>query len=447
MNPVRYTVLLGVYAVVLLGLTGAGAHALWQRQHDTVVWIMLACAAVYCAAAWLAWRNEGRIASTARRPAIIVIIVTAAVARALLVGAPPLSTDVYRYVWDGRVQAEGINPYRYRPADPRLAFLRDRAVYPNINRAGTALTIYPPFAQAIFLAATRVANSVTGMKAAMAAFEIATMGTLLALLRGCGLPATRLIFYAWHPLPLFEFAGSGHIDAAAIALMIGACLAAQRRHSLTAGALLGAATLVKFFPAAIAPALYRRWGWRFPAALLGVVAVGYLPYSAVGSQVLGFLPGYVQDEGLADGSGFFLLSLLQAAGPLPPWSATAYLFAACATLSLLALTVVMRRGPSPLATGAALALLAVLTLWLSPHLPWYFTWTLPFLCFGPSWALIYLSAAAPLLYDSVWSPGSLPLNATLYIPCLLIFVLEWWHGSRKPLELPNDGSLGPRGAG
>ena len=63
---------------------------------------------------------------------------------------------MYRYVWDGRVQLAGINPYRYVPAADQLAFLRDAAVYPNINRAEYAHTVYPPVAQAIFaLAAAR----------------------------------------------------------------------------------------------------------------------------------------------------------------------------------------------------------------------------------------------------------------------------------------------------
>ena len=65
--------------------------------------------------------------------------------------APPLlSSDIYRYVWDGRVQRAGINPYRYLPDAPQLAFLRDPAVFPNINRAEYAPTIYPPTAEALF---------------------------------------------------------------------------------------------------------------------------------------------------------------------------------------------------------------------------------------------------------------------------------------------------------
>ena len=65
----------------------------------------------------------------------VIILVCAAGCRLVCLFSPPfLSTDIFRYVWDGRVQAAGINPYRYIPADPHLAFLRDLDIYPHINR-------------------------------------------------------------------------------------------------------------------------------------------------------------------------------------------------------------------------------------------------------------------------------------------------------------------------
>ncbi len=448
MTGTRYLAVLSACAIVLLILTGIGAYALLHWQHDIVVWVMLLAALVYAAAVWLVWRHADGQDAAGQRRALILILATAALARCLLLPTPPLSTDIYRYVWDGRVQAAGINPYRYHPADSHMAFLRDAAVYPRINRAATALTIYPPAAQMIFYGVTRVANSVTGMKAAMVGFEMLSVGALLALLKSRGLAADRILFYAWHPLPLFEFAGSGHIDAAAIGLMLLACWLAERARPFAAGALLGAAALVKFFPAAIAPALYRRWGWRLPVALLLAVIVLYLPYLGVGWQVLGFLPGYVQDEGMANGSGFFLLSALGAALPMPSWGTAVYLGAGGAALAGMAWAVVLRREPARVSPTAALVLLAAFTLVVSPHLAWYFTWIIPFLCFRPSWALIYLSAAAPLLYDIVWSPGTVPLHAALYVPFALILGLEFrLHRRHSPLESSHDGSLKSRHAG
>ena len=64
---------------------------------------------------------------------------------------PLLSSDIYRYIWDGKVQAAGINPYRYFPAHHALAALRDTTIFPHINRADYAVTIYPPVAEFFFL--------------------------------------------------------------------------------------------------------------------------------------------------------------------------------------------------------------------------------------------------------------------------------------------------------
>src|SRR5271154_6597017 len=103
-----------------------------------------------------------------------IVLLVAFAARLIAVIAPPfLSTDVYRYVWDGLVQGAGINPFRYIPADSHLAFLRDANIYPNINRRDYAHTIYPPGSQVIFWAVTRISPTVTAMKLAMVGFEAA----------------------------------------------------------------------------------------------------------------------------------------------------------------------------------------------------------------------------------------------------------------------------------
>src|SRR5580693_2104211 len=108
---------------------------------------------------------------------------------------PLLSSDIYRYVWDGRVQSAGINPYRYLPTDEALAFLRDGTIFPHINRAATAVTIYPPVAQFFFLIVTRLGDSVTVMRLALLGCEAVTVTTIMLLLRRINRPMTRVIAY------------------------------------------------------------------------------------------------------------------------------------------------------------------------------------------------------------------------------------------------------------
>src|SRR5439155_20082138 len=134
----------------------------------------------------------------------------------LLFSPPYLSDDIYRYVWDGRVQAAGINPYRYLPADSALAQLRDDKTYPRINRKDYARTIYPPVAEAIFFLTTRISETVTWMKATMVLFEALAGWALAQLLTSFGLPRQRILLYAWHPLVVWEFVVIGHVVSIAL---------------------------------------------------------------------------------------------------------------------------------------------------------------------------------------------------------------------------------------
>ena len=337
MSSRRYLLLLSGAAATLVLLAAVGAWGLWSGNHPLTVWAMLAASLPFAASCWFSLRWERALDRRTANRALLVILATAGAMRLLFLAPEPLSTDIYRYIWDGRVQAAGINPYRYVPADPALGFLRDEAIYPHINRADFAPTIYPPTAQLLFAAVTRLSQSVAAMKIAMLALEAVAIASIVLLLRHRGLPLTRVLFYAWHPLPVLEFAGSGHVDAAAIAFMLLACLTAQMRRPGLTGLALALATLVKFFPLAIAPALYRRWDWRAPAVGLAVVTLLYALYSSVGLGVLGYLSGYTHEEELATGEGFFLLSALARGAALPARATELYLLAGMAILAGLGL--------------------------------------------------------------------------------------------------------------
>jgi alpha-1,6-mannosyltransferase len=178
--------------------------------------------------------------------ALWVVLGIALAMRAALIPAPfLLSSDIYRYVWDGRVQAAGINPYRYIPVDPALTRLRDTAIYPNINRASYARTIYPPIAQAVFAVVGRISQSVVAMKLAMLAFEVIAVLCMMRLLSLARLPPERVLIYAWNPLVLWSFACDGHVDAIAIGFLGLALLGRARRWDGVAGVLLAGAALVK----------------------------------------------------------------------------------------------------------------------------------------------------------------------------------------------------------
>jgi hypothetical protein len=372
--------------------------------------------------------NQGR--------AVAAILLVALMMRLPLLPSPPNSTDLWRYIWDGRVQAAGINPYLHVPTDAALAHLRDERVFPNINRADYAPTIYPPAAQAVFFLVTRLGESATVMKTAMLAFEALAVWAMLQLLAARGLPSTRILLYAWHPLAAWEFAGSAHVDIVAIAFMLLAFLAADRRSPLLAGAALAAGTFVKYLPVVTGPTIWHRWDWRLPLAFVLTALLLYAPYVGAGAKLLGFLPGYLAEEGLSRGDGFYLWALLASAVPLPPSAVAVYGPFAALVLIALALVLFFRRVHDGADLAAAMILLTTALVLISPHYPWYFAILLPFLCFHPVAALVWLTGASTYLYFTSWPP-TVAEGTVLYGPFVLLLAAEAaWR--RFPMKVMRD---------
>jgi hypothetical protein len=422
--------LLGL-AACLLALSVAGAVWINHFDDQNAGTIALLQVVPYAVAAWLVVRTGVDRTDSGRALATILIVGLAM--RLLLLPGWPVSTDIYRYVWDGRVQGAGINPYLYLPADEMLASLRDGAIYPYINRADYAPTIYPPASQIVFYLITRISDSALAMKLAMLAFEGLAVWAILQLLVARGLPRSRILLYAWHPLPLWEFARSGHVDIVAIAFLLLAFLAIERRSPILAGIALGAGVLVKYFPIVTGPALYKRWDWRFPIAFVATVALLYLPYLGAGSKVLGFLGRYVTEEGIDQGSGIFLWRLLRAIIPLPEQAFFFYFPAAAIIMAALALLIVMRPQRPGADIAGAMLLAVTFTFLFSPHYTWYFAWLVPFLCFYPVIGVVYLTCASNALYFAHWPP-TVSEGLLVYGPCVLLLIAEFAHRRRRKME-------------
>ncbi len=397
MTPARRLSVLGATGAVLVATTWAGPYV-----HLGLGDIAFTGLAV----------GQGLLVLVALRVALgcapgpaLAVIATAAVAMrlVLLPVAPHLSTDAYRYVWDGRVQAAGINPYRHIPSDPALEALRDAAIFPNINRAEYAPTIYPPAAQMLFQAVARISDSLLAMRLAFVLCEVVVVAVLLSLLRRIGKPPVRVLAYAWHPLAVWEIAGSGHLDAAMLAaMMVGLWVALVAGRRLLAAAVLAVAALVKP-PAAIALSVtWHAWDWRAPAVAIAVAVALYLPYLSVGAGVLGFLPGYLGEERIATAEGFWMVSLLKAQFGPQRLATPVYLALALGIVGALAVRVALHpdRAPAAVLTRLGWAIFSFVFL-LSPDYPWYWLMVLPFVAlsgFAPGWAA---TIACFVLYDVI----------------------------------------------
>jgi hypothetical protein len=393
--------------------------------------------ALYALAVLLVLHSPESPARTARRD-LLVILGTAVALRIALVGpAPYLSDDVYRYVWDGKVQAAGINPYRFIPAAPELAALRDGAVFPYINRRTYAPTIYPPGAQiAFFLAYFAGGGTVLGIKLVMVACDLATIGLLALLLRRLNDDPRKVIVYAWHPLVCWEVAQSGHVDALAITLMTGAILAADRSKRALSGALLGLATLVKGYPILLAPAFLRRGGARFVASLAAAFLL-YVPYAGAGARVLGFLPTYVHEEGIDTGDRFVLLRLARLVAPVPTWLYVGLVALVYAGASLRA---VSRPAPDTRSEVRSAATLAAIALALgTPHYAWYGLWLVALVTLAPRRAWLYLASALALLYYApAASKARLLFDVAQFVPLAALLAAEVVGRSRQTAALRGE---------
>lgn len=347
---------------------------------------------------------------------------------ALLPLEPALSDDVYRYLWDGHVQLNGVNPYLHAPDAPELVAHRT-PWHSLINNPGVP-TIYPPVAQFAFLVIGLLGSSVVAAKMVWLAFDLACAWLLIRVARRTGRhPGVVGLLYLWSPLLVVETAWSGHLEPLGLAAMAAVLLASHPGRTSPAdsgawrpagrvGAALAVSALVKFAPLAAGPALLRRHGVRFALAVLAVMVLGYLPYAGAGAGLWTGLTVYAEHWRFNDGL-FVLLDRLFV-GPLAPrWAAAAIV------LGVMGWTVRRRMDAEQALTwvlGTGIA--------LSPTVhPWYVLWMLPLAALRSNWAWLYLSGSVFLAYwgsDTFRSTGVWPepvlVRLLIWMPFFLLLL-------------------------
>lgn len=378
----------------MLGLCalGFGIAPQWPATKAFAL-LHLPLLALYLGAALWVWRHPGRLA-------LPLVVAFALAFRLAAAHEPPsLSSDVYRYAWDGRVQRAGISPYAHAPGDDALAPLRDSDLHPHINRQ-SAHTVYPPGAQVLFLTLPYHLDAVRG---AMIALDTLTILLIAWLLRDLGLDPARVLLYAWAPLPIFEIGNNGHLEAAVLPLLLGAVLLRRRGHLRAVGLALGGAASLKLYPLLLGLALAPPRWLRVMGPAMALLGVLYLAYGwSAGLGVLGFLPHYVgsaEDHNIGLRALFeVLLGLVRVPHPRE----VAFGLCLCAMAAGLG---VVARSRQPLEQKIRdLAGVYLLTLPTALH-PWYALWLLPWLCVAPCASWLWLLSAVPLSYLKYSEPG------------------------------------------
>jgi len=335
-----------------------------------------------------------RLARYAALPhAGLVVFAVAAACRILLVPlAPSLSGDLYRYVWEGRVWLAGGNPYAQAPADPALAVLRDAAIHPFINHPHLS-TIYPPLAEAGFALVAALSPTVLAFKLWVAAHDLALVAVLMRAAAAARGSAAWALVYAWNPLVLVEYSGTGHNDPTAMLGLALALALAERRPTLSALALAWG-SLTKLAPLVALPFLWPRWSAR--ARLVAVLLLGpglawFLLQTRETYSGLVVYWGHWRNNELA----FHLAERLT--GDFGRARALTL-----AVVAAVAVACLWRRLPAARATGRVLGTALV----TSPVVhPWYAGWVLMFQPLAPSAPWLLLACLLPISYGWFATPA------------------------------------------
>ena len=395
------------------------------RQHVTeAIGLLLLAGLFYLVCAFLVMRSE-----SARSPALVI---GAAMVFRLTFWPlyPALSDDVFRYRWEGKLQAAGGNPYEVRPNDAAWNSLRDETFASVPGRDFRA--VYGPVIEEIEWTTYRVVSHFVArpfaqafwFKVPSALFDLGTIGALSLLLKAKGIPPERILIYAWSPLPLIEFWGTGHNDSIAIFFVLLALLIQSRdRQGAVPGAFtaLALATVSKVWPAVLFPVFI---AWRPRRALWCLIAVPILALATAP-----YLTSTVQWSGIDNNfrfmSGFLggwrnndsLFGVLLWAARDDFYMAKKFAFAIVCVA--VAVVITLRWPPE----RGALTIITVLLMVSANCHAWYLTWMLPLLVLYPVPPLLLWVTLAPVAHTAVirwiaageWN-GSTSLRYYEYVP-------------------------------
>jgi alpha-1,2-mannosyltransferase len=425
-------------ALTVLLITGLGV----VTGHEAPVYLAVegGCFLLFTAAVLLLLRVPRRAV-----PAL-VLAGTLLLGAAGATGPPTLSTDSARYSWDGIVQDAGVSPYRYVPADAALAPLRPHWLFPaatgattcpgttalptaQVGAAGTICTeinrplvptIYPPVAEALFaLVRLPISPDVEYLPIQLLGLlaVLATTALLLVTLQRTGRDPRWAAVFGWCPFVTLQAVTNAHVDGSAAFLALAATVLIVRGRTALGGIVLGLAVATKFLPVLVVPPIARPRFRLLAATALGTFVITYVPHVlAVGPSVIGYLPGYLREEGYDSGSRSALLSAV-----LPDSVST---IAAAVLLAVLAVVLLLRGDAAD--PWAAQTLLVGTALVLVSPFAWYALLLVPFMAMSGRWEwfAVVLALAIPGLHTDRWAFRGVLLAA------VAVVVLAGWARRR-----------------
>jgi alpha-1,6-mannosyltransferase len=408
-------------------------HGLYYLKNHAIGFIELALAAGIT----YLFARYGFAQTRATRTTTILLIFAAIAFRATLWPMEPtLSDDLQRYRWEAKVQAAGWNPYAIAPNDPRLVPLRDK--YFEIMPGRELPAIYPPATELVFRVAWRIFPGPVAFKTPFAAADVLVLLLLAWVFRAEKDRDFRLGIYAWNPLVIVEFAGSGHNDVLAL-LGIVCGLALAKKWPSIASVPVALAAMAKVFPAVLLPLWIRRAGWPgkkagwWSAALAAVAGLVVLaPYWNALGALRASMIYYEATWKNYHASLYTVIDWLTGGRTEIP-----ALVAVGASWALAFWLAWKKAEPA----RAAYLLIGTILAFGPNGYSWYFTWIVPLLCFFPNPAWLMLTVLQSLSYNVLIGYGILGvfqfdprMQWLVYAPFYLLLAGQWLYSRKRGLQ-------------
>jgi alpha-1,2-mannosyltransferase len=411
---------------------------LFSRTDRPTMLAVLAAAWLFFALAFLALRRV-----PTRHVTAVVLAGAVLIGGAAMLGPPNTSTDSARYAWDGIVATAGISPYDHVPASDALEDLRPDWLFPSdcdatrisettsvpsgeplctaINRPHVP-TIYPPFAELYFTGVRALVDpSVQYWPFQLGGLivSLAVTWMLLLALRRRDIDPRWAALWAWCPLVATEAVTNSHVDVLGVALALAASLLVASGRRIWGAIAMGAAVATKLIPVILAPPLLK----KRPLTVIGVsivtFALLYVPYVVMsGFGVLGYLPGYLSEEGYDDGSRFALLSIAL------PGSAA---IVVAAVLIAVATGLAWWKSDAAAPWLAQLALVGSILIIVSPRYPWYALLMIPFIVLSQRWEWFVV----PLALSLRMMVPTMAMTRTALAVAAVVVICGWLYRRRR----------------
>ena len=340
------------------------------------------------------------------------------------------SDDLNRYLWEGRLVADGVSPYAQTADAESLVEYRD--VYWEAMNHKDKPTAYPPLAELLFAGLATVAYHPLAFKLVFVLADCLVIAGILSILRMRGLSEAYAGLYAFNPVVLLSFAGEGHFDVLMIASLVWAVWAYDQKRYYLAVVFASLATGIKWVTLPLIP-FFAGGGFRWlrnemvaklSAYMLLSVLVLLLPAVFFWDSLSALVQGLFAFGGTRSFNGpvydVLLHGLELSRG-------------ACSlvVLALFASVVFWRwhqRTQSPVDSHIRWILGALIVLSPTVHF-WYIAWILPFVCLRPSLPWLVLSVSSSV-YFFVWKNPDWGLSVgqrwLFWAPFFLSLIYELW---------------------